>query len=109
MGLLAEKKCVACGGELEAFDRDTSLGYLAQLQDWKISDDSKWLFKEFKFRNFLQTLDFVNKIAVIAEEEQHHPNIDFTWGHCKISIQTHKINGLCENDFILAAKIDLAS
>lgn len=103
---LAQKKCSACAGDLTAFDRDTAQSFLAQLNDWKISDDNKWLTKEFKFKNFLAALEFVNKVALVAEGEQHHPNIDFTWGHCKISIQTHKIHGLCENDFILAAKID---
>lgn len=103
---LAEKKCLACSGELQPFDSKTANEYLSQLKNWNLSSDYKWIFKEFKFKNFLETFDFVKEIAAIAEEEQHHPNIDFTWGYCKISIQTHKINGLCENDFILAAKID---
>ncbi len=103
---LAQKKCAACSGEIAAFDCDTSKKYLAQLKNWQISVDGKWLFKEFFFKNFAATFEFVKKIAAVAEEENHHPNIDFTWGIAKISIQTHKINGLCEADFILAAKID---
>ncbi|NBV05920.1 MAG: 4a-hydroxytetrahydrobiopterin dehydratase [Proteobacteria bacterium] len=106
---LSEKKCLACSGDLTAFDRRACEKYLLQLKDWKISADGKWILREFKFKNFVSTLEFVNKIAAIAEAEQHHPNIDFTWGIAKVSIQTHKINGLCENDFILAAKIDQIS
>ena len=103
---LSKKKCVACSGEVSAFDAQTCETYLGHLKNWSLSQDRKWLIKEFKFPDFAKTLEFVNKVSQIAEKEQHHPNFDFTWGYCKISIQTHKINGLCENDFILAAKID---
>lgn len=103
---LSQKKCIPCSGGIKKFDRRTCEEYLMQLQDWNLSDDANWLLKEFKFKNFVTALNFVNKIGEVAEAEQHHPNIDFTWGYCKVSIQTHKIGGLCENDFILAAKID---
>jgi 4a-hydroxytetrahydrobiopterin dehydratase len=103
---LTEKKCIPCSGSVQAFDRATSEKYLKELKDWHLNSDTKWLVKEFKFKNFLTALEFVNKVALVAEAEQHHPNIDFTWGIVKISIQTHKINGLFESDFILAAKID---
>jgi 4a-hydroxytetrahydrobiopterin dehydratase len=103
---LAQKKCIPCSGSVKAFDRETAQKYLKELNGWDLSNDAKWIFKEFKFKNFLQALEFVNKVALVSEAEQHHPNIDFTWGHVKISIQTHKINGLFDNDFILAAKID---
>jgi len=103
---LAEKKCIACSGDAKAFDEATAKTFLKQLDNWTISHDAKWLSKEFKFKNFAEALKFVNKVGEVAEEENHHPNIDFTWGLAKISIQTHKINGLVESDFILAAKID---
>jgi len=103
---LKEKKCVVCTSDSKPFDRDMVNEYMPGLKNWSISLDGKWISKEFKFKNFLEALEFVKKVAAIAEEEQHHPNIDFTWGYCKISIQTHKVNGLVENDFILAAKID---
>lgn len=80
--------------------------HLTNLDGWKITSDHAWIFKEFIFENFLAVLEFINKIAVIAEEQNHHPNIEMTWGYCKISIQNHQIKGLCKNDFILAAKID---
>ena len=103
---LSQKKCIPCLEGTTAFNCETCEQHLIQIKDWKLSANSKWLFKEFTFTNFLEALEFVKKVGAIAEAEQHHPNIDFTWGYCKISIQTHKINGLCENDFILAAKID---
>lgn len=103
---LSEKKCVPCAGGVKPFDRETAESYLKELKHWFLSDDGKWLFREYKCDNFLDALEFVKKVAVVAEAEQHHPNIEFTWGYCKVSIQTHKIHGLAENDFILAAKID---
>ena len=62
--------------------------------------------KEFKFENFLESQNFVNKVSSISEEEGHHPDITFGWGYCSIKIFTHSIKGLAESDFILAAKID---
>jgi 4a-hydroxytetrahydrobiopterin dehydratase len=103
---LAQKQCASCSGNLPALNFSEAQKYLAELKNWQISSDEKWLFKQFSFANFLESLSFVNKVAAIAEEQNHHPNIDFTWGVAKISIQTHKINGLAESDFILAAKID---
>ena len=62
--------------------------------------------KDFKFKNFKESQNFVSKIGDIAEDENHHPDITFGWGYCKIKIFTHAIEGLAESDFILAAKID---
>ena len=64
------------------------------------------IFKKFKFKNFKNTIEFVNKVGTIAENEKHHPDISFGWGYCLIMIHTHAIKGLSLNDFILAAKID---
>ena len=65
-----------------------------------------FLFKKFKFENFIKSQKFVNEVGKISEEEGHHPDINFGWGYAKIQITTHAIKGLSENDFILAAKID---
>ena len=65
-----------------------------------------FLIKEFKFDNFIESQNFVNKIGNIAEKENHHPDISFGWGYCKVKIFTHAIKGLAESDFVLAAKID---
>ena len=76
-------------------------------EDVKNDDDkSFYLIKDFKFKNFEESQNFVNKVGKIAEQENHHPDISFGWGYCKIKIFTHAIKGLAESDFILAAKID---
>ena len=69
-------------------------------------DKSFYLFKNFNFKNFEESQNFVNKVGNLAEEENHHPDISFGWGYCQIKIFTHAIKGLAESDFILAAKID---
>ncbi len=80
--------------------------YMNKIDDgWKVIEDKK-IQREFKFDNFKQALDFVNKVSSLAEEQDHHPGIYFTWGKVKITLYTHKIGGLHENDFILASKID---
>ena len=83
--------------------------YLKKIDGWDVKsnqDKSFYLIKEFTFKNFMESQSFVNKIGDIAEEENHHPDISFGWGYCKVKIFTHAIKGLAESDFILAAKID---
>lgn len=79
---------------------------LDQLKQWQAVDQQKWLEKKFKFKDFVATLDFVNKVGAQAETINHHPNIEFTWGFCKIRIQTHAVSALCKEDFDLAKLID---
>jgi len=71
---------------------------------WAINSDGR-LFREYKFSNFLKAMNFANRIASIAEQENHHPNLYISWGVCSVEIWTHTLNGLTENDFILAYKI----
>lgn len=103
---LAEKKCGPCesgSGKLASADISN---YSGQLQpEWRIVEQKK-LEREFKFKDFKQALEFTNQVGQIAEEQNHHPDIYLTWGKVKISISTHSVGGLTENDFILAAKID---
>ena len=106
---LSKKKCVACEGNIPAFDKDDIHKYLKKVDGWDVKkniDESYYLIKDFKFRNFQESQNFVNKVGNIAEEENHHPDISFGWGYCKVKIFTHAIKGLAESDFILAAKID---
>ena len=108
MSDLSEKKCIPCEG-IPAFDKSEIHKYLKKVDGWdvKSNDDSSfYLFKEFKFENFIESQKFVNKVGDIAEQEGHHPDLFFGWGYCKIKIFTHAIKGLAESDFILAAKID---
>ena len=79
--------------------------YLRQIKKWKIK--GKAIERHYKFRNFIQAMKFVNKIAKLAEKEEHHPDIlIYSWNHVKISTYTHSINGLSEYDFMLASKIN---
>ena len=106
---LAEKKCIPCEGGIPNFDITEIHKYLKMVDGWKVeSDENKiyFLIKEFKFKNFLESQDFINKVGGIAEKEGHHPDIWFGWGYAKIKIFTHAIKGLHESDFVLAAKID---
>ena len=109
MSDLSKKKCVACDGGIPAFDTSEIHKYLKKIDGWDVKnneDKSFYLIKDFKFKNFEASQKFVNKVGLIAEEENHHPDIFFGWGYCKIKIFTHAIKGLAESDFILAAKID---
>ena len=109
MSDLSKKKCVACDGNTPAFDTTEIHKYLKKVDGWDVKstkDKNYYLIKNFKFKNFEESLDFTNKVGEIAEQENHHPDISFGWGYCKIKIFTHAIKGLAESDFILAAKID---
>ncbi len=109
MSDLAKKKCIPCEGNIPPFDTSEIHKYLKKIDGWDVkSNDGKnfYLIKSFKFKNFLESQSFVNKVANISEQENHHPDIYFGWGYCKIKIFTHAIKGLAESDFILAAKID---
>ena len=104
---LASKKCVPCEGGTPPMPRDEAEILLKDVTGWVINNEGLLkLEKKFKFADFKKSLVFVNKVGEIAEKEGHHPNICFTWGKVEISLWTHAVGGLSENDFILAAKID---
>jgi 4a-hydroxytetrahydrobiopterin dehydratase len=103
---LAQKKCVACEGGAAPLNKIEAEVLLKQLNAWQLSDDAKKISKELKFKNFADALAFTNKIGAIAEAEGHHPDLALGWGRVGIELTTHAIDGLSENDFILAAKID---
>jgi len=106
MSELAQKKCVACEGGAAPLNKVEAEVLVKQLKDWTLSGDGKWLSKDFTFNDFAASLGFVNKVGAIAEEEGHHPDVQFGWGKATIELTTHAIDGLSENDFIVAAKID---
>ncbi len=109
MSDLAEKKCIPCEGSIPPFDKSEIHKYLKKVDGWDVknnADNSYYLLKEFKFKNFIESQNFINQVGEIAEREKHHPDISFGWGYCSIKIFTHAIKGLAESDFILAAKID---
>ena len=109
MSDLANKKCVPCKGGIPAFDTAEIHKYLKKVDGWDVlkdSENSYFIQKEFKFKNFVESEKFILEIGKLAEQEGHHPDISFGWGYAKIKISTHAIQGLAESDFILAAKID---
>ena len=109
MSNLKDKKCVPCEGGVIPFDISEIHKYQKKVDGWDIIKNSKdiyFLEKNFKFENFKKSQNFINEVGKISEIEGHHPDIHFGWGYAKISITTHAIEGLSENDFILAAKID---
>jgi 4a-hydroxytetrahydrobiopterin dehydratase len=102
---LASKTCVPCRGDVPPL-RGTELRELSrQIPGWEVVDEHH-LTREFRFKNFREALDFVNRVGELAEEQAHHPDIDFGWGRATVKIFTHKIDGLTESDFILAAKVE---
>lgn len=104
---LAEKKCVACEGGVSPLNRVEAEVLLKQLHGWQLSEDAKTIAHTRSFRDFAEALVFVNAVGAIAEAEGHHPDISFGWGRATISLSTHAIGGLSENDFIVAAKVDM--
>ena len=108
---LINKKCVPCHGGVSALSPAEAvkmLGRLVSSKDggWQIVEDGKALRREFKFVDFYRAMSFVNAVAHVANIEDHHPDIECGWGYVRIRYQTHAIDGLHENDFICAAKID---
>ena len=103
---LASKKCVPCEGGVQPFSRNEINMYRKLVnRNWNVKAKSR-LQRKFQFVNFKHTMQFVNQVASIAEEEGHHPVMKIGYGECTIDLWTHAISGLSENDFILAAKID---
>ena len=102
---LSDKTCVPCRGSIPPLTAQEIKPLAAQVDKWSVVDNHH-VEKEFKFPDFKSALAFVNKVGAIAEEQGHHPDIFLAWGKAGIKIWTHKINGLTESDFILAAKID---
>jgi 4a-hydroxytetrahydrobiopterin dehydratase len=104
---LRSKCCASCEGGVPPLPADQVQTYLAALPAWKLSDDGKRIRREWRVQDFVTALDFFNRVAVIAETEDHHPDLHLVgYRNVAIEIWTHAVGGLSENDFILAAKID---
>ena len=102
---LAEKSCVPCRGGVPALKGSALESFKQQLPGWEVVNEHH-LKRAFTFPDFVSALAFVNKIGDVAEKEGHHPDIYLAWGKVEVTIWTHKVDGLTESDFILAAKID---
>jgi 4a-hydroxytetrahydrobiopterin dehydratase len=103
---LSDKKCVPCEGGVPKLTPVEAKIFLLQLKDWKINEDSTVIFKEFDFKNYFRVMAFVNTVAYIAHQENHHPDLEVGYNKVIIRYSTHAISGLSENDFICAAKVD---
>lgn len=101
---LADKRCVPCEGGVPKLSPERVQELIAQIPGWEASGGHH-LHRVFRFPDFKQALDFVNRAGAIAEQEGHHPDLLLAWGRVEVTIFTHSIDGLSENDFVLAAKI----
>ncbi|MEZ4751398.1 MAG: 4a-hydroxytetrahydrobiopterin dehydratase [Bdellovibrionota bacterium] len=101
---LVKQKCVPCEGGVEAFSAEKAREWLEKVPGWELRE--KKIEKGFKFKNFVEAMRFVNQMADIAEAEGHHPDISIHYNQVTVTLWTHAIGGLSENDFILAAKIE---
>ncbi len=104
---LADNKCIPCKGGTPPLTHADIAPLLARLQGWQVEDDKK-LIKSYKLKNFVEAVDFVNRITPVAEAENHHPDLYVRWGEVRVYLWTHKIDGLTASDFYMAAKIDRA-
>jgi 4a-hydroxytetrahydrobiopterin dehydratase len=105
---LADQQCIPCRGGVPPLTADRANELLAELGGgWQL-DSAGHLSREFEFKNFVAALEFANRVGEIAEQQAHHPDLYVAWGKCRVEIWTHKINGLTDSDFYLAAKVSRA-
>src|SRR5579863_1896097 len=102
---LADKKCVPCRGGVPPLKGEELNNLHLVTPEWTVVEEHH-IQREYRFPDFKQALDFVNRVGALAEEQWHHPDIMLAWGKAGITLWTHKIDGLSESDFIMAAKID---
>jgi 4a-hydroxytetrahydrobiopterin dehydratase len=104
---LSQRKCVPCEGGIAPLSRAAAEEVLQRLdENWQLDVEAKTLLREFRFKDFFRTMSFVNALAHIANLEDHHPDLEVGYNYCRVRFTTHAIQGLSENDFICAAKID---
>jgi len=104
--ILAGKTCVPCQGGVPRLDLDTCRGLMDRFPDWTLNEDATRIERNFMFGNFADAQTFCTRVGDLAEREGHHPDIHLGWGYCTVTFQTHKIRGLHQNDFIMAAKVN---
>ncbi len=106
MEKLTSKSCVPCRGGIPPLTEPAARELLAQIPGWRLEENGTRLERRFEFRDFVEAMKFVNRVGDVAEREGHHPDIAIHWNRVDLTLWTHKIGGLHENDFILAAKVD---
>jgi 4a-hydroxytetrahydrobiopterin dehydratase len=105
---LTSKTCTPCRGGVPPMEAAEAERHLAQVPDWTLKDGGRRIERTWRFKDYAEAFAFVGRVSALAEAEGHHPDVTFGWGYATVSLYTHKIDGLHENDFILAAKIDAA-
>ncbi len=103
---LSDKRCVPCRGGVPAMGAEEAGSMIARFPGWTLEEEAKGIRREFRFRTFAEAMRFAGRVGEIAEAEGHHPDLSVGWGYCTVRFSTHSINGLHENDFIMAAKVD---
>ena len=106
MSQFFEKHCKPCEGKISALTPEEVSRMLDEIPGWQVSADGTNIYKKFQFDNYYQTIAFVNAIAWMAHQQNHHPRLEVAFKHCTVCYWTHAIGGLSENDFICAAKVD---
>ena len=106
MSQLTDKSCVPCKGGIPPLSAEEAAAMMDQIPGWDLVESATKIRRTFTFKNFIEAQAFAVKVGNLAESENHHPDITYGWGFCTVLLYTHKINGLHENDFILAAKIN---
>lgn len=104
---LSNKHCKACEGGVAPLTREEAEKLLLQVPAWQLSTNAKSMVRRFEFKGFNKVMGFMNAVAWIANAEKHHPDVALGYNYCEITFTTHAIEGLSENDFICAAKVDL--
>jgi 4a-hydroxytetrahydrobiopterin dehydratase len=104
---LHEIRCIGCEGGIPALTADEIKQFMPKIKEWQVSNDGKFISRRYSFKNFYHTMAFVNAIAWIANQENHHPDMEVGYNYCVVKFMTHAVNGLTQNDFICAAKINL--
>ena len=103
---LSAKTCTPCQGGIPPLSETLASKYLAHADGWELQENSTLITRAYSFNDFKGAMDFVQRVGELAETEGHHPDVEFGWGYARVSLQTKKIKGLHENDFIMAAKIN---
>jgi len=106
MADLNQQSCKPCEGGIPGLNREEAETLMKKLISWELSLDAGEIHQTFRFKDFHQTMDFVNAVAEVAHREDHHPDLVVGYNRCEVHYRTHAIGGLSENDFICAAKID---
>lgn len=102
-----QKNCLPCEGGVKPLSNEEVHKYLENIPHWQHNEEKNSILREFKFKDFHQTMAFINAVAWIAHQENHHPDIEFGYNYCRIAYQTHAISGISENDLICASKINI--